>query len=154
MSENERTEDYTLEKLRDDLTEFRHSNPLKKPHERFWTIASQLVGKYGVSKVSQEVGLDFSELRKRLRQENGLEQKTTSLSSSEKERAPKIEFVELAVPSNRRTAAAAPSKIKIRIKTPLGSTFSIQAEPRSSRQWEKLFSGWLRAEQRMRGASL
>jgi hypothetical protein len=154
MSENEKPENYTLEKLREDLTKFRNSNPFKKADELLWGKAIQLVKTHGVSKVSQ-VGLDLSELRKRLRQENGLEQKAISLDTSEKEKTSKMEFVELAVPNNSRTGRGlASSRIRIRIKTPLGSSFSIQCEPQSCRQWEKLFSGWLRAEQQMRGANL
>ena len=140
----------TLERLREDLISFKKSHPLKSPPENLWIAALGLVGSHGLSKISKEVGLDFGELRKRLRQENGLEQKA-SFSFSEETRTSKMEFVELSSPNKKRTIDASRTAIKVRIKTGLGSTFSIQSRARSSRQWERIFTGWLRAEQTIRG---
>ena len=67
---------------------------------------------YGLSQVSEGVGLNFSELRKRLRQENGLESKEPSLNFLEETQISKMEFVELPIPSKKRPLKCEPIENK------------------------------------------
>jgi hypothetical protein len=152
MSQIKNQEILTLEELRAEVIEFKRSHPSATIPEWLWETALQMVGRHGLTQVSQEIGLSFSQLRKRLRQDKGLEPKTPSFKSP----SDKVEFVELNLPKKKQKILSGMprSEMKVRIRTSLGSTFSIQVDAKSTRQWEKVFTGWLRAEQNVRGASL
>lgn len=153
MNQIKNQEALALEKFKKEVLEFRKAHPSGKLPERFWDTALQMVEKHGLTQVSQEAGVSFGELRKRLRQEKGLEPRPAELNLPAEPLPDKVEFVELNFPKKKqKTISETPrSEIKVRIRTSLGSTFSIQSEARSSREWEKIFTGWLRAEQNVGG---
>jgi hypothetical protein len=59
-----------LEQLRQQLSEFRHSQPIRsRLPEPLWAAAAELATCYGVHRIARELHLDYTGLKKRVRSE-------------------------------------------------------------------------------------
>jgi hypothetical protein len=65
-----------LEQLRQQLTEFRHSQPIRsRLPEPLWAAATELATCYGVHRIARELHLDYTGLKKRVQQRERPKQK-------------------------------------------------------------------------------
>ena len=65
-----------LEQLRQQLTEFRHSQPMRsRLPEPLWAAATELATGYGVHRIARELHLDYPGLKKRVQQRERPKQK-------------------------------------------------------------------------------
>jgi hypothetical protein len=65
-----------LEQLRQQLTEFRHSQPIRsRLPEPLWAAATELATRYGAHRIARELHLDYTGLKKRVQQRERPKQK-------------------------------------------------------------------------------
>src|SRR5436853_7889739 len=88
-----------LEQLRQQLTEFRHSQPIRsRLPEPLWAAATELATCYGGHRIARELHLDYTGLKQRVQQREPPKQKRATSATPT--------FEELCLPPQRVTACA------------------------------------------------